>query len=452
MFQLDDLPPAAAAVLEQVRALPLDDAGSLTPDERAQWLVALEQIAGAVHAQSITVLGAFDAGKDGHTLHAARSTTAWLKGAIGVSGSEASERVHLARASRRCMSTSMKLLREGVITPEHIRTIERGIRHLPDEHREPIALVLNEAAERVDVEGLRQLIKHLNLAANPDGAAQTAKQLFNRRRLHLSPMLDGMVALDGVLDPVGAASLSRALEPFLVPSGRDDARNTPQRRADGLVELANVALSQTQLGVSGGNTPHLNVLCTLEGLTGRDAATGEAKTPRGRAQLGFTKQSGVVAGPTLDRISCNATLSRVLLNSESVPIALGRAKRLFTGDQRRLMAIRDGGCRFPDCGLPPAFTDGHHIIAWQDGGTTDLTNGLLVCRQHHRELHEGDWRIELNLRDTSGHRYADANQTLTFYRSSVIRGETRLKSAPANLTAHQLRHIAWWSNQPPDSS
>jgi hypothetical protein len=100
----------------------------------------------------------------------------------------------------------------------------------------------------------------------------------------------------------------------------------------------------------------------------------------------------------------------------------------------------------------PPVTDGHHIIAWQNGGTTDLTNGILMCRHHHRELHEGDWRIALNVRDKRGHRYADANKSLTFYRSHVLRGETQLLSQPANLTVHQLRRVTWWSNGPPDTS
>ena len=59
------------------------------------------------------------------------------------------------------------------------------------------------------------------------------------------------------------------------------------------------------------------------------------------------------------------------------------------------MAIRDGGCRFPGCHRPPAYTDAHHIQSWATGGATDLGNGLLICRYHHRCLHEGDWRIQL---------------------------------------------------------
>ena len=100
---------------------------------------------------------------------------------------------------------------------------------------------------------------------------------FSRRRLHLSPLLDGMVAVDGLLDPESAATLDAALAPFLVPAGSSDDRTTPQRRADGLVELARVAMSQTDLGLTGGTRPQLSVLCTLPALAAlREGDVGSA--------------------------------------------------------------------------------------------------------------------------------------------------------------------------------
>lgn len=325
--------------------------------------------------------------------------------------------MHLARASRHCMSTSLKLLREGLLTPEHIRAIERGIRNLPDQHQEPAVLMLNEAAERVDVEGLRQLIRHLAHAADPDGSARIAKQMFNRRRMHLSPMLDGMVALDAVLDPEGAATVSAALEPFLVPSGSSDSRSTPQRRADGLVELARVAMSQALLGVSGGATPNVNVLCTMESLRGETRAAdrggaviGGGAVVRGRAQLGFTRTSDVVSGLATPGV---AFLTAGFHQHLPMRITSSRGKTAV----RRISSM---GC-------------------WSAASTT------ASCMK-------ATGVFELNRYDECGRRYADANQTLTFYRSSVIRGVTRLTSEPANIALHQLRCIAWWSNAPPVTS
>jgi hypothetical protein len=51
-----------------------------------------------------------------------------------------------------------------------------------------------------------------------------------------------------------------------------------------------------------------------------------------------------------------------------------------------------GARRFPGCGR--RFTDAHHVRHWADGGATNLENCLLLCRHHHRLVHEGGWRIE----------------------------------------------------------
>lgn len=74
---------------------------------------------------------------------------------------------------------------------------------------------------------------------------------------------------------------------------------------------------------------------------------------------------------------------------------LGRTQRLFSPQQRRLLAVRDGGCRFPGCDRPPAHTDAHHLISWIDGGHSDLANAILLCRHHHRVVHEGGWTLQV---------------------------------------------------------
>jgi hypothetical protein len=63
---------------------------------------------------------------------------------------------------------------------------------------------------------------------------------------------------------------------------------------------------------------------------------------------------------------------------------------------RRALVIRDRGCRFPGCDLPADWTDGHHLTHWADGGETRLDNLVLLCRRHHRHVHEQRWRLEGN--------------------------------------------------------
>jgi hypothetical protein len=60
---------------------------------------------------------------------------------------------------------------------------------------------------------------------------------------------------------------------------------------------------------------------------------------------------------------------------------------------RRALEARDGGCRFPGCGL--RFTKGHHIMHWGDGGATKLDNLVLLCDHHHTLVHEGGFSMDM---------------------------------------------------------
>jgi hypothetical protein len=88
-----------------------------------------------------------------------------------------------------------------------------------------------------------------------------------------------------------------------------------------------------------------------------------------------------------------ALLPPVLGGAPSQPLDLGRTTRVITPSQRLALAVRDGGCVFPDCDRPLAWCEGHHVWHWLDGGPTDLANLVLLCRAHHRAVHEGGWQL-----------------------------------------------------------
>ena len=75
------------------------------------------------------------------------------------------------------------------------------------------------------------------------------------------------------------------------------------------------------------------------------------------------------------------------------PLEVGRASRVVSAAQRAALVVRDGGCAFPGCDRPPAWCEAHHLRHWLHGGPTDLANLALVCRAHHRAIHEGGWRL-----------------------------------------------------------
>jgi hypothetical protein len=234
MYRTTQLPPSLTRALGEVRALPVDGVAAMTPEERAGWLTGLQQLADAAHAASLAVLASFDANGDGETLHA----------------------------------------------------ISRGVKDLPDERVPEAAELLTDLATAMPVAAVVQAGRHLQHVVDPDGAGMSDQHDYARRRLTLSPLLDGMVALDGLLDAEAAATVGAALEPFLVPAGEGDDRTTPQRRADGLVAVAEAAMTQSRLPISGGSRPGVRVVTTLDALReGRGTGVVEPSA-RGGGVLG----------------------------------------------------------------------------------------------------------------------------------------------------------------------
>jgi hypothetical protein len=88
-----------------------------------------------------------------------------------------------------------------------------------------------------------------------------------------------------------------------------------------------------------------------------------------------------------------ALLPPVLSGAPTQPLEVGRTSRVVTAAQRTALAIRDGGCVFPGCDRPLAWCEAHHLRHWLHGGPTDLANLALLCRTHHRAVHEGGWRL-----------------------------------------------------------
>ena len=72
-------------------------------------------------------------------------------------------------------------------------------------------------------------------------------------------------------------------------------------------------------------------------------------------------------------------------------LSVGRPTRTVPPHIRRALEERDRGCRFPGCAS--RFTEAHHVRHWADGGETSLSNLLLLCRRHHRAVHEGRVRV-----------------------------------------------------------
>ena len=395
-----------AELLSAVRSLPSSGLyKDGTPEERAALLRELRELVDASEAVFLECLNNFDVRGDCETLNATRTTSAWLRKELKLAPGDATERVRISRGGH--LHGAIVELRSGSVTYDQVRAIERATRHVPESQQKSAAETLTTLAQQVDVVDVRIAGHKLASVTNPDGAMQSADRQFERRHLTLSPLLDGMTHVDGMLDPEGATILATALGPFQIPAGHDDQRTAAQRRADGLVAIAESCMAHDDIPQQSGASTQLQVLVPFELFSSGNPGSGNPGSgnpvsdqpgakPGAKDIARFAaspSSTPFIAQPSLERMSCAANVTRVVLDQASVPLDVGRTKRLFTPQQRLALAVRDGGCRFPDCHVPAHFTDAHHIVSWQSGGATDLSNGLLLCRYHHRQVHERGWEI-----------------------------------------------------------
>jgi hypothetical protein len=255
---------------------------------------------------------------------------------------------------------------------------------LPDAEAAERVLVLRGLLERLEGQWLRELA-----AVDARGAAG---------------------AEDGVQAVSTAGWLAR-------PGTADDGRNAAQRRADALTELARRALEGGSLPQTGGVRPQVMVTVELASLLGAagvpggeggwasplpvetarrlacDAAVTRAVVARDGGHSGSGDDGGDRGGLAGRLRAAVAMLPPALGGAPSRPLDLGRTARVVSAAQRNALAVRDGGCAFPGCDRPVAWCEAHHLRHWLSGGPTDLANLVLLCRAHHRAVHEGGWRI-----------------------------------------------------------
>jgi hypothetical protein len=194
---------------------------------------------------------------------------------------------------------------------------------------------------------------------------------------------DGTLSIHGSLAPEDGALLLRALDAVRDArwnEGRGSAEPRPARQAsnaEALVSVAEAALAHPDGSRPGGERYQVVVHAD-------EAALGSDRDgDKGGCQL---EDGSALAPETARRLACDTSLVRDGRKSRVVPPALRRALR-----------ARDGGCRFPGC-ENRRFLDAHHVHHWARGGETTAPNLVLLCRRHHRLVHEGGWHVDHRLR------------------------------------------------------
>ncbi|MDG2112493.1 MAG: HNH endonuclease signature motif containing protein, partial [Actinomycetota bacterium] len=114
--------------------------------------------------------------------------------------------------------------------------------------------------------------------------------------------------------------------------------------------------------------------------------------------LGSLRRDLLGAGPVPKHVAelmvCDASLRRLVVDTNGQPLNLGWATPEVTGSQRHALHLRDQGCVFPTCIRPAHWCDAHHVHPRSLGGPTDLGNLVLLCRHHHRLVHGPEWELQ----------------------------------------------------------
>ncbi len=329
------------------------------------------------------------------------SCAEWLAWRIGVTRNTANEKVRAARALEALPRTSEAMAR-GELSFSKVRALTR----VATRENESALLELARAGSAANLERVVRGWKRLS--REDEAAWERARH--RRRCFSVFPDEDGMYVVRGRLTPEVAAVLMRAVEaagdalfrrsrgnedrrrPGPVPEHphRDHPEEEPveprQRRADAVGLLAERALAagfgDVDAPVSGSRAARHQVVLHVE------AATLKEEGEPGRSEL---EDGTRVTAVTARRLACDAGVVEVRHAPDGSILDVGRRRRTVPPALRRAVEARDRGCRFPGCGLH--FTDAHHIVHWADGGETSLRNTALLCRRHHRLVHEGGWRI-----------------------------------------------------------
>ena len=300
---------------------------------------------------------------------------------------------HHCRMSSSSVWSSMAVGRHVADLPRSVEAVENGeigYAHLALMARtaqalegSPTAAPFEEAelldkAREFSVGRLWHFCHHLRHATDPEGFAAEQNRATEARSLKLSPCEDGTLLLEGWLDTIGGAALRSAIEPLALPRGDHDDRCRERRYADAFVEIIGHVEDTGSLP----QRPHLQVTASLDTLRGTPGSPG-----------GDIEYSLPVSAPTVQRLACDAAITRVVFGPESVVIDVGRARRVVSGPTRRALNARDNHCKWPRCDCPASWSDAHHLIHWTNGGETDLSNMVLLCQRHHWMAHEGGWQL-----------------------------------------------------------
>jgi len=302
-------------------------------------------------------------------------------------------------------------LAEGNVTSAHVDALSNGLKILGEQSERLVerAPELLATAQTMTADEFTKFVRRTAQTLADDGGVSRFEKQRRQTFLRHWVDADGMTNLFGKFDPergsVVAALLDAGVEAMFhsgdgeVPIDCDSSiEPNDHRRA-----LALVALLQSRRGSDSLGGASSGSLCDrparaeivvhidydlLAGAVG-ETGLGDARTCR-------TLNGSELTVETIRRLACEAEIIPLVLDGKSVPLDVGKSKRLATAYQRRALAAVHETCAIDGCSVKFSHCEPHHIDYWENGGETDLNNLVPLCSRHHHAAHEGDWKLRLN--------------------------------------------------------
>ena len=365
--------------LQTPKPIPQIGPGRSEVDQLGERIAELSAQIQAATYHLLTMIREFDERSGWNT--GFRSCAHWLNWRTGLELGAAREKVRVARALVELPRLS-EAMRCGELTYSKLRALTRVA--TADNETELLEFARAGTAAHVEmlVRAWRRVDRH----------EESERESLRHASRYLQTYTDddGMVVLRARLNPEVGAVVQKALEAaeqvlFDKESETKDEQGdgvpVRQRRADALGLVAESALAD---GLDKGTrSDRLQVVVHVESQVLEDPS---------QPGVSMLEDGTDVSAETSRRLACDAGKVVMEHDSEGKILDVGRRTRTIPTAIRRALTARDEGCQFPGCGLK--FCEAHHLKHWADGGETSLDNLVLLCRRHHRAVHEEGYRIE----------------------------------------------------------
>ena len=367
---------------------------SMTLAELRLRLDQIKRTEASLAAEKIRIVNRMHAmARDSQPVHVLPETE--LVAFAGLSGREA--RAVLARTNTvEAAPVFGAMLADGLTTVAHVDALQTGLRtaaqnqaafldHLPH---------LTEAAQTMPVGEFAALVRTTAQSVVTDGGLSTLERQRRSTYMKIWNDADGMVHLRGSFDPESGAALqgaiNRRVEAMFHAGDPVDVmpwvEPNDHRRARAIVALASRSSEDhdhvTTREARAEIVVHVDLTTLTEGLHHNSVRHTEFGAP--------------LPVETIRRLACEADIVPVVLSGASVPLDVGRSRRLATVHQRRALEANYRTCAIPECEVPYHHCQIHHIEYWESGGSTNLDNMVPLCSKHHHAVHEGGWKLSLH--------------------------------------------------------